>query len=171
METQDLKEDISQNKEIYDERVKQLDTQKKINREQQAKVVFGNREISDRKNDNKRLEFENIANLSAEVEILKNQLSSFGGELASKRRKLDLQSKDLLAKKQRLMSEEEKFKAHQAKLKNELKLAEKFDVAMETAEENFKTKETEMKRVEQNISQKKDILVKNTQQLFKLREE
>ena len=57
---------------------------------------------------------------------MKNQLSSFGGELASKRRKLDLQNKDLLAKKQRLMSEEEKFKAHQAKLKNELRLAEKF---------------------------------------------
>ena len=67
METQDLKEDIAQNKEIYDERIKQLETQKKINREQEAKVVFGNREISDRKNENKRMEFENIANLSAEV--------------------------------------------------------------------------------------------------------
>ena len=65
METQDLKEEIAQNKEIYDERIKQLETQKKINREQEAKVVFGNREISDRKNENKRMEFENIANLSA----------------------------------------------------------------------------------------------------------
>ena len=69
------------------------------------------------------------------------------------------------------MSEEEKFKAHQIKLKNELKLAEKFDLAMDTAEENFKIKETEKKRIEQDISQKKDVLVKNTQQLFKLREE
>lgn len=69
------------------------------------------------------------------------------------------------------MNEEEKFKAHQAKLKNQLKLAEKFDTAMENAEENYKLKATEMKKIEQNISQKKDVLVKNTQQLFKLREE
>ena len=45
------------------------------------------------------------------------------------------------------MSEEEKFKAHQIKLKNELKLAEKFDLAMDTAEENFKIKETDKKRI------------------------
>lgn len=51
------------------------------------------------------MQFEKIANLSAEVQILKNQLSSFGGQLASKRRKVDLLQKDLLAKKQRLMSE------------------------------------------------------------------
>ena len=72
------------------------------------------------------------------MEILKNQLSSFGGELASKRRKVDLLNKDLLAKKQRLMSEEEKYKAHNSKLNNELKLAEKFEVAKTTAEEGFK---------------------------------
>ena len=42
---------------------------------------------------------------------------------------------------------------------------------MENAEENYKLKATEMKKIEQNISQKKDVLVKNTQQLFKLREE
>lgn len=64
------------------------------------------------------MEFERISNLSAEVEILKNQLSSFGGDLASKRRRVDYLNKDLLAKKQRLMVEEEKYHAHQTKLKN-----------------------------------------------------
>jgi hypothetical protein len=68
-------------------------------------------------------------------------LSSFGGELASKRRKVDLLNKDLLAKKQRLMGEEEKYKAHNSKLNNELKLAEKFEVAKSTAEEGFKDRE------------------------------
>lgn len=133
MKTQDIKERIDESKEVQEERFKQLEMQKRINREQEAKVVIGNRDISERKNENKRMEFEAIANLSAEVEILKNQLSSFGSELAQKRRKLDLQNKDLLAKKQRLMNEEEKFKAHQIKLKNELKLAEKFDAAMDVA--------------------------------------
>ena len=41
---------------------------------------------------------------------------------------------------------------------------------MGTAEEDFKGKENERKKIEQNITQKKDLLVKNTQQLFKLRE-
>lgn len=41
--------------------------QKRINRELEARTVMGNREISDRKNENKKLEFEKIANVSAEV--------------------------------------------------------------------------------------------------------
>lgn len=46
-----------------------------------------------------------------------------------------------MAKKQRLMGEEEKYKAHNSKLNNELKLAEKFEVAKSTAEEGFKDRE------------------------------
>lgn len=53
------------------------------------------------------------------------------------------------------MTEEEKFKAHQIKLKNQLKLAEKFDSAKVNAQENFKNKEFEKKKIEQDISQKK----------------
>lgn len=67
LETQELKEDIAQGKEIYDERLKQLEAQAKINREQEAQNVIANREISERKNENKTMEFEKIANLSAEV--------------------------------------------------------------------------------------------------------
>jgi len=40
-----------------DERKKQLDGQKRLNREEEAKNVLGNRDISDRKNELKRLEF------------------------------------------------------------------------------------------------------------------
>lgn len=82
-----------------------METQSKINRETEALIVISNREISDKKNENKNMEFDRIANLAAEVEIVKNQLSSFGGELALKRRKVDLQNKDLLIKRQRLMVE------------------------------------------------------------------
>lgn len=85
--------------------MKQMETQSKINRETEALIVISNREISDKKNENKNMEFDRIANLAAEVEIVKNQLSSFGGELALKRRKVDLQNKDLLIKRQRLMVE------------------------------------------------------------------
>ena len=85
--------------------MKQMETQSKINRETEAFIVISNREISDKKNENKNMEFDRIANLAAEVEIVKNQLSSFGGELALKRRKVDLQNKDLLIKRQRLMVE------------------------------------------------------------------
>ncbi len=41
---------INSNKEILDERKRQLDGQRKLNREEEAKNVLGNREISDRKN-------------------------------------------------------------------------------------------------------------------------
>lgn len=92
------------------------------------------RDISDRKNENKQIEFEEINNLQAKVEILKNQLSSDATALSSKRTKLDLLAQELLAKKQRLHSEQIKYAAHQTKLKNEQKLAEKFEQAKETAE-------------------------------------
>ena len=62
-----LMDQINANKETLDERKRQLEGQKKLNREEEAKNVLGNRDISDRKNELKRLEFERIANLQAEV--------------------------------------------------------------------------------------------------------
>lgn len=53
---------------------------------------MGNREISEKKNQNKQLEFEVIANLRAEVEILKNQLSSFSTEWANKRNLVNIKN-------------------------------------------------------------------------------
>ena len=52
-------------KEELDERKRQLNDQKKLNKEEEARNVLGNRDISERKNSNKRLEFEVIANLRA----------------------------------------------------------------------------------------------------------
>ena len=79
---------------------------------------MGNRDISEKKNQNKRLQFEVIANLRAEVEILKNQLSSFSTEWANKRNTVNYKNQELLQKKQRLQNEQAKFKAYEIKLKN-----------------------------------------------------
>jgi hypothetical protein len=68
------------------------------------------------------------------VEILKNQLSSFSTEWANKRNIVSIKNQELLQKKQRLQNEEAKFKAYEIKLKNELKLAEKFENAKTVAE-------------------------------------
>lgn len=76
------------------------------------------REISEKKNENKNVEFEEISNLQAKVEILKNQLSSGATTLSAKRTKVELLSQDLLAKKQRLHNEQIKYAAHQTKLRN-----------------------------------------------------
>jgi hypothetical protein len=101
---------------------------------------MANRDISEKKNQNKRLEFEVIANLRAEVEILKNQLSSFSTEWANKRNLVNIKNQELLQKKQRLQIEEAKFNAYSIKLKNELKLAEKFENAKAIAESTYKDK-------------------------------
>ena len=69
-------------------------------------------QVSEKKNANKRLEFEVIANLRAEVEILKNQLSSFSTEWAGKRNTVNIRNQELLQKKQRLQTEEAKFRAY-----------------------------------------------------------
>jgi hypothetical protein len=53
----------------------------------------------------------------------------------------------LLQKKQRLQNEEAKFKAYEIKLRNELKLAEKFENAKAIAEETYKDRETEKKKI------------------------
>ena len=49
-------------------------------------------------------------------------------------------------------------------------LVQRFDIAKGEAEATFKEKESERKKVESNISLQKDILVRNTQDLTKLRE-
>lgn len=105
------------------------------------------------------------------MEILKNQLSSFSTEWANKRNIVSIKNQELLQKKQRLQNEEAKFKAYEIKLKNELKLAEKFENAKQVAEETYKDRENEKKKIEQQIALQKEISVRNTQQLFKLREE
>jgi len=48
-------DEIRRNKEIFDERKKQLSQQVRFNKEEEAKNVLGNREISDKKNENKRM--------------------------------------------------------------------------------------------------------------------
>ncbi len=63
-----------------------------MNKEEEVRNVLGNREISDKKNDNKILEFQKIANLEAEVEILKNQLSSFSTDLANARNQVSIRN-------------------------------------------------------------------------------
>ena len=101
---------------------------------------------------------------------MKNQLSSFSTEWANKRNIVNIKNQDLLQKKQRLQTEEAKFKAFSIKLNNELELAGKFENAKQLAEDTFKSKETEKKRIEQQIALQKEVSVRNTQQLFKLRE-
>lgn len=113
-----VKVDISKNEDVLNEKKTQLRAQSKLNKEEEAKNMLLVRDISDRKNDNKQIEFEEINNLQAKVEILKNQLSSDATSLSSKRTKLDLQAQELLAKKQRLHSEQIKYAAHQTKLRN-----------------------------------------------------
>ncbi len=44
---------INNNKEILDQKKRQLDDQKKLNKEQEAKNVLGFRDISQKKNQNK----------------------------------------------------------------------------------------------------------------------
>jgi len=46
---------INANKEVLDEKKRQLEGQKRMNKEEEARNVLGNREISDKKNENKRL--------------------------------------------------------------------------------------------------------------------
>lgn len=50
-------------------------------------------------------------------------------------------------------------------------MAEKFENAKAIAEETYKDRENEKKKIEQQIALQKEISVRNTQQLFKLREE
>lgn len=48
---------IANNQELLDEKKRQLDSQKRLNKEEEARNVLGNRDISEKKNENKRLEF------------------------------------------------------------------------------------------------------------------
>lgn len=53
-----VKIEISRNEEVLSEKKKQLREQAKTNKEEEAKNVLLMRQISDKKNDNKQMEFE-----------------------------------------------------------------------------------------------------------------
>lgn len=72
------------------------------NKESEAKVSFLMREIGEKKNQNKKIELETNSNLQAEVEILKNKLSSDSTELSLKRKKIENLQDDLAVKRERL---------------------------------------------------------------------
>ena len=128
------------------------------------------RDIGEKKNENKVIEFETNSNLQAEVEILKNKLSSDATLLVSKRNKIALLQQELLTKKQRLSNEQQKYGSHQVKLKNELKLADKYVSSKNEAEDRLKQNQMEKKSTEGRINVQKEVLVKSTQELFKLKE-
>jgi hypothetical protein len=53
-----VKIDISRNEEVLNEKKKQLREQAKTNKEEEAKNMLLMRQISDKKNENKQMEFE-----------------------------------------------------------------------------------------------------------------
>ena len=127
--------------------------------------------INYQKKESNKQKIETINNLTADVEILKNQLSAFASDLQQKRNRHAALNEELLRKKQRLNNAEKKFSVQKIKMGSADDLVQELMGKSKTAEEVLKDAEKSKADLEREIRIKEDILFKATQSLFKLREE
>jgi len=106
-----------------------------------------------------------------QVAILENQLSAFATELQNKRGAVSNVNKILEEKMERLEAAKKKYQATKARLTVEQLSQDKLESANKGAENEFKESESMMTEVEKEIRNKKDILFKESQTLFRLRAE
>jgi len=165
-----IKMEIESSKNLLEEKKNFLESLKSENKRTELdiqtaeRINFQKKEVNKQKN-------ENINNLSAEVEILKNQLSAFASDLQQKRNKYASLNEELLRKKQRLNNAEKKFSTQKIKMNSADDLVKELMGKSKTAEEVLKDAEKQKADLEREIRIKEDTLFKSTQNLFKLREE
>ena len=164
-----IKMKIKENQRELEKRKKYLQEEQGQNKNLEMQIGANERRIVEERTENKKVE-EELLNLEAEVEILKNQLSAFASELSQKKNKCSVLSQDLLSKKQRLNNAQKKYNSQKNKLENQDILSKEFNMAKEEAEERFKENEKAKKELEIKIRVQKDTLFKYTQDLFKERE-
>ena len=106
-----------------------------------------------------------------QVAILENQRSAFATELANKRGAVANVNKILEDKMERLEAAKKKYQATKARLSTEEAAQDKLESANKCAETEFKESENMSTEVEKEIRNKKDILFKESQALYRLRAE
>eukprot|EP00828_Plagiopyla_frontata_P039531 TRINITY_DN5201_c0_g1_i7.p1 TRINITY_DN5201_c0_g1~~TRINITY_DN5201_c0_g1_i7.p1 ORF type:complete len:487 (-),score=118.97 TRINITY_DN5201_c0_g1_i7:135-1595(-) len=164
-----IKMEINQNKQIQDEKQQFLRKQKLDNKNKDTEIQILERGLISDRAQIKGIQ-EQLENLDADVEILKNQLSAFAQDLSSKKLRRAKMEQDLDVKKQRLNAAEKKYKNQEIKIKNENIVGNQFKTAKEIAEDQFRMCKKSLDDLEKKIRQQKDSLFKQTQDLFKLRE-
>jgi len=165
-----IKMEIENSKNLLNEKKNFLDQLKNENKNIELDIQ-GSERINYQKKEANKQRIESINNLSAEVEILKNQLSAFASDLQQKRNRYAGLNEELLRKKQRLNNAEKKFSTQKIKMSNADELVLELLGKSKTAEEVLKESEKAKADLEREIRIKEDTLFKATQGLFKLREE
>ncbi|EGR30111.1 hypothetical protein IMG5_141810 [Ichthyophthirius multifiliis] len=162
--------EIKQNKDGLEEKKKILKEEIDNNKKIQMANEFIQRQNIQQIQENKNIN-EILINKKAEVEILKNQVSDFASNLQNKKNRISVLNQELLAKKQRLTIAQKKYQNNQVKIINEQQIAQIYEQNKNLAEQKYKQFEKERNEIEREIKSQKDILFKNTQDLFKLREQ
>lgn len=165
-----IKMEIENSKNLLEEKKNFLDSLKSENKRTELDIGTAERINYQKKEANKQ-RIEMINNLSAEVEILKNQLSAFASDLQQKRNKSAALSEELLRKKQRLNNAEKKLSTQKVKMASADDLVDELMGKSKSAEEVLKDAEKAKSNLEREIKIKEEALFKATQNLFKLREE
>jgi len=165
-----IKMEIEASKNQLEEKKNFLESLKGANKGTELDIQ-GSERINFQKKEANKQRNESITNLTANVEILKNQLSAFASDLQQKRNKYAGLNEELLRKKQRLNNAEKKFSTQKVKMSSADDLVSELMGKSKTAEEVLKEAERSKADLDREIRIKEDNLFKSTQSLFKLREE
>lgn len=106
--------EINSNQDSLEERKQTLKKERDDNKRTEMANDLLERQKIQQISENKAIEEVNV-NKNAEVEILKNQVSAFASDLASKRNRISILTQERLVRKQRLNAAQQKYNAHKIK--------------------------------------------------------
>ena len=161
---------LERKKNEHEQHLQRLQREKETNKETEGQIQAEERQLI-KIRENLQKEDEEVKVSEGQVAILANQLSAFATELQNKRGAVANINKILEEKMERLEAAKKKFGATKARLSTEQIAQDKLESANKDAEGQYKESETMMTEVEKEIRNKKEILFKESQTLFKLRAE
>ena len=166
----DRKSEFERKKKDLEQHIQRLNREKETNKATEGEIQIQERNLIKQRQQLQTADEEAKAS-EGQVAILRNQLSAFATELANKRADVSNNNKILEEKMQRLDAAKKKYQATKDRLTNEEAAQDRLESANKSAETEFKESENMMTEVEKEIRTKKDMLFKESQMLFKLREQ
>eukprot|EP00743_Colponemidia_sp_Colp-15_P001759 GILK01001920.1.p1 GENE.GILK01001920.1~~GILK01001920.1.p1 ORF type:complete len:939 (-),score=229.96 GILK01001920.1:138-2912(-) len=147
-----------------------LEEEENNNRQIETQISASDRTLGKLRTDFQRLQG-GLQEFRDEVDVLKNQLSAAALDLANKRIQVLNANKELEDKKQKYELAQKRFAATKKKLESEYGHTDNLEKASKQAEQFYADTEKRNAEVERDLKLYKDSLFKQSQSLFKLRQE
>eukprot|EP00741_Cyanophora_paradoxa_P020955 tig00021319_g20230.t1 len=166
----DGKMELKKRQDVLTEKSNFLETMKANNREEESKIQVQERNLA-----KMRLQLvgdqQALVTFQDEVEVVKNTLAKVATDLAGKRAEVVLLRQELEDKKRRLEKGQKSLTYTKQRLEGEISAASSLEQRSKEVDEMHRAEELRLKAVEKELNELKENMFKQSQELFKLRQE